>query len=181
MARRGKVKTYQLSEKGIKQLVSDLEAYKQELIRRSQLLVEELAKVGIKEAEQRIADAKGEHVDKSHTFISDLRYTSNNTVVMDITLSGGDVIFIEFGAGIYYNGGEGMIDNSPHPKGEEMGYVIGGYPKGREGHSLGVLEAWHYKGDIVHGTEATMPMLGLVNTASDKAEIAKACKKVFGK
>ena len=179
MAKRGKV--YQLSEKGIKHLIDDLEAYKQELIRRSQLLVEELAKVGIKEADKRIRNAKGEHVDKSHAFISDLRYTSNNTVVMDITLTGDDVIFIEFGAGIYYNGGEGMIDNSPHPKGEEMGYVIGGYPKGRRGHSLGILEAWHYKGDIVHGTEATMPMLGLVNTASDKAEIAKACKKVFGK
>lgn len=180
MAKRGKVKTYQLSEKGIKRLVSDLEAYKQELLRRSQLLVEELAKVGIKEAEQRIANAKGEHVDKSHSFISDLRYTGN-TVVMDITLTGNDVIFIEFGAGIHYNGGASRIDHSPHPKGEELGYVIGRYPKGREGYSLGAHDSWHYRGDVVHGTEATMPMLGLVNKAREAEEIAKACKKVFGR
>ena len=172
------VRTYQLSEKGINQLIDDLERYKNDLINRAQLLVEELAKVGISEAEKRINDAQGEQVDKSHSFIKSIRY-SGNTVIMDITLNGDDVIFIEFGAGIYYNGGESMIDHSPHPKGEEMGYVIGGYPKGREGHSLGIREAWYHNGEMVHGTQATMPMYGLIQKAQEADTIADVCRRVF--
>lgn len=172
-------KTYQLSEKGVKQLRDDLEAYKTTLLQKAQMLVEELAKEGIKEGNRRFAVAKGEFVDKSHTLeITNVDVVGNN-VVVEITGTGDDIIFIEFGAGIHYNGGKDIVDSSPHPKGEEMGYVIGGYPKGRKGHSLGTHDSWHYKGQVVHGTEATMPMLGIIEKSKETATIDKVCRKVF--
>lgn len=175
MARRKK-KVYPLSEKGINQLRGDLELYKYGLLDKAEQLVRELSDKGIETIDRRIAAAKGEYVDKEHTTITDIRLEGNK-VVMEITVQGSDIIFIEFGAGIHYNGGKSVLGTSNHPKGVDMGYTIGGYPKGREGYSLGRLDSWHYGGEVVHGTEATMPMLGAVVTAK-KAAIS-ACKKVF--
>lgn len=64
---------------------------------------------------------------------------------------GEEAVFIEFGAGVYYNGNPG---DSPHPWGVEHGYVIGGYGKHK-----GTRNAWNIaKGVVTRGTPADMPM-----------------------
>lgn len=91
-----------------------------------------------------------------------------------VLASGPDAVFIEFGAGVYHNGAAGA---SPHPKGQELGYTIGGYGKG-----FGQRKAWGYRdgsGNLIvtRGTEAMMPML---NAADRCAEIAaRIAREVF--
>ncbi len=70
-----------------------------------------------------------------------------------LRLRGEDVAFVEFGAGVHYNG-----TGSPHPLGVELGYTIGSY-----GHGQGTQDHWWYEDEngitvISYGTEATMPM-----------------------
>lgn len=47
------------------------------------------------------------------------------------------MLFIEFGAGIHYNGSAG---SSPHPKGNEFGYTIGSYGKGLGKKIIGIIQ-----------------------------------------
>lgn len=70
-----------------------------------------------------------------------------------LRLRGDDVMFVEFGAGVHYNG-----PGSPHPMGAELGFTIGSY-----GHGQGTQDYWWYvdrnaEVEISYGTEATMPM-----------------------
>ena len=81
---------------------------------------------------------------------------SGNKVVGTLYVEGEAVAFIEFGAGIKYNGAAG---SSPHDLGAELGFTIGSY-----GHGLGRFDHWYYKdpttGETIRseGTEATMPL-----------------------
>lgn len=72
-----------------------------------------------------------------------------------LRLHGEDVMFVEFGAGIHYNGSP---NSSPNPKGIELGYTIGSYGKHQ-----GLEDHWFYEDDngitvISYGTKAVMPM-----------------------
>lgn len=172
---KSRVKKYQLSADGINLLISDLEAYKKRLLAKTEQLLKELAKRGIKTAKERIQGTIGDSDKNVKVEVSDITYAGNN-VIMTISASGEDILFIEFGAGIFYNGGE--VDKSPHPWGEEMGYVIGRYPKGRKGYSLGRFMSWKTpSGETSMGTKASMPMLGAMETIY--AELNDACRKVF--
>ena len=81
-------------------------------------------------------------------------HSDNLSVVI---ASGSQAVFIEFGAGVYHNGGDGMIGSSPHPwveTGVAPDYFIGMYGKGK-----GVRNAWNIDKDTVtRGTPAAMPM-----------------------
>lgn len=172
-------KIYPLSIDGINRLIDDLEAYKKRLLVKAEQLLKELSKRGIKTAKERIQGVTGDSDKNVKVEVTDISYVGNS-VVFTISASGEDILFIEFGAGIYYNGGKGMVDHSPHPKGEEMGCVIGGYPKGRKGRSLGRFDSWTTpEGKISFGTKAAMPMLGASETIY--ASVDDACRKVFGK
>ena len=174
---RSRKKVYPLSVDGINRLVSDLEAYKKQLLTKAEQLLNELSKRGIKTANERIQGTIGDSDKNVKVEVSDISYIDNK-VVFTITASGEDILFIEFGAGIFYNGGE--VGKSPHPRGEEMGYVIGKYPKGRKGYSLGRFMSWTYgSGKVSMGTKASMPMLGASETIY--TSIDDACRKVFGK
>ena len=86
-----------------------------------------------------------------------------------------DILFLEFGAGIHYNGPAG---SSPHPKGTEFGYTIGSYG---EGH--GKQDSWVYQaptGEWVrsHGTEATMPVYNA--SLEIIRQIETIAREVFG-
>lgn len=105
-------------------------------------LLERLAYIGVKDASIRFAQSytPGEPVD-CHA-----EPTKNG---WKIVAEGKDVCFIEFGAGVYYNGTE------PYPISRPNGISnIGEFGKGR-----GKQEGWWY-GDhqYTHGTPAAMPM-----------------------
>lgn len=92
----------------------------------------------------------------------------------DVT-AGGEAVFVEFGAGVRYNGPAG---SSPHPIGADFGYLIGEYGK-KKGRNP---EGWDYvdeAGNVVHtyGVKAQMFMYNAAKQLTEEApEIAK---KVF--
>ena len=89
---------------------------------------------------------------------------------------GEDAVWVEFGAGVHYNGSAGT---SPHPKGSELGFTIGGYGKG-----MGKKDVWGFYEDgelrLTHGAPATMPMYvsftGKTHYASSNSDRAVSCK-----
>lgn len=158
-----KIKMNVLSTSSVQRAINELNAYRQTLDDKVQEFVEKLADVGIKVIEEQVAKAGKTRNDNDTISGSDT--THDTEVVIERTfygikatliLSGEEVLFIEYGAGVHYNGAVGQ---SPHPDGENLGYTIGSYGDGH-----GAQNAWYYKdpktGDIVrtYGTKATMPM-----------------------
>ena len=162
-----------LSEKSIRNAINEIESYKREFIERNEVFVRRLAELGIPVIDQNIAVAQGDS-DKSHnTYIKINSFGSYSEA--KLVFEGKSILFIEFGAGIRYNGSSGT---SPHPKGEEFGYTIGSYGKGQ-----GSKDFWFYYADtgesvMSHGTEATMPVF----RASQEIiqNIRRIAREVFG-
>lgn len=96
----------------------------------------------------------------------------NNTTV--VIANGEDAVFMEFGAGVYYNG---AVGSSPNPLGTELGFTIGSYGKGN-----GRKEVWGYRGEdgeihLTHGAPASMPLYKAVQSVS--RDIARIAREVF--
>lgn len=88
-----------------------------------------------------------------------------------ILVAGSPAIFIEFGAGIYHNGG--TIFTSLHPYGVQLGFTIASYPE-HGVPSQGRFNAWEYDGRITHGTEAQLVLYNAVRyTLPDIEDIAR--------
>ena len=151
-----------LSEKSIDEAIRQLQQYKNWLIKKTSQLVKELAEVGIPVIDENMAKASYTYDEKGVRSGSD---TSHYTHVKlqsfgsyskaNLIVQGKELMFIEFGAGVYYNGSAG---SSPHPKGEVNGMVIGSY-----GNHRGVQKVWGYYADsgelvLTHGVEAQMPV-----------------------
>lgn len=86
---------------------------------------------------------------------------------------GEDAVFMEFGAGVYYNGAVG----SPNPLGANLGLTIGSYGPN------GAKETWGYYGEdgelhLTHGTPASMPLYRAVQSV--RQDIVQIAKEVFG-
>lgn len=147
---------FSLNKKSIQESINQLNQYKEDLRRKNDEFVKRLAELGIPVINQNISVAEGDS-DKSHTTYINIDSSGEHAIVK-LVVEGKDIAFIEFGSGIFYNGGQGMIGKSPHPKGEEKGYTIGSYGKGH-----GKQNTWGYYDDggqliLSHGTEATMPV-----------------------
>ena len=171
-----KVIRINLSEKDIDRAIKELEQYKVEIIRKTELLrkkiaerIGALAQSGFNGAI--VDDLTGENsgVKKAEVQVS-IDERENVSVVI---AAGEDAVWVEFGAGVYYNGSAG---GSPHPKGSELGFTIGGYGKG-----MGKRQTWGFYEDgelyLTHGVPATMPMYNAMKTTCD--EIVAIAKEVF--
>lgn len=153
----------ELSVKSIENLKKELLNYKNDEL--PNLLVkftEELLKIGIQVVDERMNNASYKFdkdnimsgADPSHnTFVRISKFGSN--VKATLVVTGRELLFIEFGAGVSFNTEKG---SSPHEKGEEFGFTIGSYGKG-----YGSRKVWGYyndNGDLVltRGVKAEMPM-----------------------
>lgn len=162
-----------LSHKSIQNAINEVRKYQREFIEKNELFVRRLAELGIPVIDQNISVAQGDS-DKNHnTYIKINSFGSYSEA--KLVVEGSDLLYIEFGSGIHYNGSSGT---SPHPKGEEFGYTIGSYGKGQ-----GSKDFWFYYADtgeavMSHGTEATMP----VYKASVEIiqNIRRIAREVFG-
>ncbi|VYT08902.1 Uncharacterised protein [uncultured Clostridium sp.] len=162
-----------LSQKSIQNAISEVRKYQRELIDKNELFVRRLAELGIPVIDQNIAVAQGDS-DKNHnTYIKINSFGSYSEA--KLVVEGSELLYIEFGSGIHYNGSAGT---SPHPKGEEFGYTIGSYGKGQ-----GSKDFWFYYADtgeavMSHGTQSTMP----VYKASMEIiqNIRRIAREVFG-
>lgn len=169
---------------------NDIKKVKQELINIKDVefpaqireLVTRLAKLGIPVIERQVDLAKISYDEKGIQSGSDTEHQTyldvnsyENTAVAKIVLKGRDVLFIEFGAGVYYNT---PVGQSPHPQGREYGYLIGTYGLGN-----GAKQVWGYydeKGELVltRGTKATMPMHEASLEIARK--VVEVAREVFG-
>ena len=93
---------------------------------------------------------------------------NNVTVTVDerddmtvVIANGEQAVFIEFGAGVYYNGGKGMIGSSPHQWGAENQFTIGTYGKGYGSKNAWALpkEMWQETALDKDGNTKLVPML----------------------
>lgn len=171
-----------LSAESIRDLQKQLQEYKTELNGKCDRFVLELAESGIPVLESNISQAGFKYDSNGIESGSD---TEHNTYVKvdsligmskaTLVVEGREILFIEFGAGVSYNG---SVGSSPHPKGEENGFLIGTYGMGH-----GSQKVWGYYADtgeliMTHGTKATMPMYKASLHIRD--EVVRIAKRVFG-
>lgn len=118
------------------------------------------------------------HIDQAFDY-----YMGNDTKVdttydvedntLTISANGNAICFLEFGAGVYYNGNG---SNYPYPKPSEIA-GIGEYGKGRGKQEWWVFKTDDGKKEWTHGNPAMMPMQ---HTLSDiRASIQELAREVF--
>lgn len=162
-----------LSSKSISMAIKEIEKYKKDLRNKNDEFVQRLCEIGLPVISDYASAASG---DASKNYNSYIKVNSFGTYSKATLIwEGKDILFIEFGAGIHYNGEPGT---SPHPMGNELGYVIGSYGEG-----YGKQDYWYYDdgtGAYVrsYGTEGTMPMYR--SSLKIQEQIAKIAKEIFG-
>lgn len=159
----------------ITQAIQELEDYKNGLQFKAEKLQRYIAEY-VRDYAQALFDGAIVSVDA----ITGLPYRAEVNVSVEtnghtsaIIAQGEEVAFIEFGAGVAFNG---SVGSSPHPMGDTMGFTIGSYGKGK-----GKQQVWGYKvaGDLylTRGTPAQMPLYNsLLMATSDLIDIAR---KIF--
>ena len=173
-----KVISFSLSENGVDKALQELQAYKQELTEKTNTLRQRVAERLREEAEQGFNGAIVDDIIKGGTPIkAQVSVTIDDRETVTVVVAdntNGHAVWVEFGAGVYHNGSAG---SSPHPRGAELGFTIGGYGKG-----YGRKKVWGYdNGDglkLTHGTPARMPMSQAMNTVIN--DIVSIAREVFG-
>lgn len=169
-----KVIKVKLSEDDINDAISELNKYKQEFMRKVETFRTRVAEALANEAKQGFNGAIVDDLTDGAEIASVNVSVTQRGDVSVVIASGEDAIWVEFGAGVYHNGSAG---SSPHPKGAELGMIIGGYGKG-----MGKKKVWGYREDgelkLTHGTPARMPMSRSVTTVCN--DIAIIAREVFG-
>lgn len=146
--------TFSLSTSSIERAVQELRDLKEELRYKNSLFVQRLAEAGLVVVNStKFSEGTSDFYDlRSYVFIDESGANTRATLV----LSGKDVAFIEFGAGVHYNGQGG---SSPNPFGQKLGMTIGSYGLGH-----GLEDHWFYFDEDLgryrfsYGTRAAMPM-----------------------
>lgn len=165
MAKR--VVEFTLSAKSIDKAIREIEQYKLWINKKCDELAERLAIIGAREA---AVSFGGAYYDGEKDATVSVEPIENG---WKIVATGGSVFFIEFGAGVYFNGAE------PYPLPRPEGIApIGGYGKGQ-----GKKDTWGYydaSGNLVlsHGNPAAMPMYTALRTMEQ--EVIRIAKEVFG-
>lgn len=162
----------ELSIHSMQEAINYIEQYKRYMILKTARFVEELASVGIPVIDANM-NTEGDSDPEHYAFVKVHSYGDYSEAIL--TVQGRDLLFIEFGAGVHYNGAAGSSD---HPKGTEWGYTIGSY-----GHGHGAEDFWWYQDDSgdskkSYGTKASMPVLQADKEIMSK--VREVARKVFG-
>lgn len=142
-----------LSQGSIQEARDQLTSTDEWLMEKTEELVRKLAEHGIPVIDRKIAQAQGDSNKNHYTHVDIVSFQTYARATL--VVEGRDLLFIEYGAGVHYNG---HPHSSPHPYGVQKGYTIGDYsPK-----HLGLRDSWFYRdaGGLhrSYGTEATMPV-----------------------
>ena len=169
-----RVISFGLSVQYIDRAMKELADYKQDILKKTELLRERVAERLCVEAQSGFNGAVVDDLVRGGQKFAQVRVTVDNRGDMTVVIADGqDAVWIEFGAGVYHNGSPG---SSPHPHGVELGMTIGGFGKGN-----GKKETWGYYEEgtlkLTHGTPAVMPMARAVTTVCN--EIAEIAREVF--
>lgn len=169
---------FSLSASSIGQAIHELRAYREDFKQRCEALRRMVAERIRWSAENGFRMAVVSDVIFGQDTPNDVTVTAEDRDNITVVIaSGTQAIFIEFGAGVYHNGGKGMIGQSPHPWGAERGFAIGMYGKGH-----GQRNAWGYTDGgtltVTRGTPAAMPMYRGMQEAI--LNFASMVREVFG-
>lgn len=170
-----KVISLGLSTSEINRAMKELADYKQEILRKTELLREKVAERMADEAKNGFSGAVVDDLTRGGQRFAQVDVSVDNRgSVTVVVASGEDAVWVEFGAGVYHNG---SLGSSPHPHGAELGMIIGGFGKGN-----GKKEVWGFYEDgelkLTRGTPARMPMALAVTTVCN--DIQSIAKEVFG-
>lgn len=170
-----KVISFGLSTSEINRAMKELADYKQEILRKTELLREKVAERMADEAKNGFSGAVVDDLTRGGQRFAQVDVSVDNRgSVTVVVASGEDAVWVEFGAGVYHNG---SLGSSPHPHGAELGMTIGGFGKGN-----GKKEVWGFyeNGELKlsRGTPARMPMALAVTTVCN--DIQSIAKEVFG-
>ena len=172
--------TFSLDSSSINRAIREVRAYSEEVKQKTEQLRKKVAERIQWSASQGFSSAVVSDVfkgDPPKTSAVTVNITHGDQVSIVFT-DGEEAVFIEYGAGVYHNGGQGMIGSSPHPwvqNGvETRPFFIGMY-----GHGKGARNAWNIDRDTVtHGTPAAMPMYRGFMEA--KNALDEMVREVFG-
>ena len=168
----------ELSSKGIQSIIDQLQDYKQDLHRKTELLCKRLAEVGLTVAQTKIGESP---LGKTISMRSDMEPSKAGCKAMLIA-SGqtksndygtvNTLLLVEFGSGIHFN----PVDN---PKAGEFGMGVGTFPGQIHAFDPG---GWYYWGEDekwhhTYGTKATMPMYNA--SVAIREQVAAITKEVF--
>lgn len=156
----------------INSIISQLNKYEADTLRRIEMLAEKAATDIAMKASALFSNASVNVQPRGGFENAKVRISvTRQGDVMYVIAEGAEAVFIEFGTGVFFNGSAG---SSPHPDGVALGMTIGNYGLGN-----GKKEAWAYtdeNGDIVvtRGTPAAMPMYrSMRDVANNIYDIAK--------
>lgn len=160
--------TLTLDTKSIDNAIEELQGYKVELNSKTEKLLDLMLEHGEDYAINELG-----HIDTGETLSSIYGYRDGDKGVI---LAGGNAIWLEFGTGIRHNGPAG---GSPHPKGTELGMIIGEYGQGKGANPGGW---WYYDGDEVKHTYGIPATMFMWRTSRELEESAtELAKEVFKK
>ena len=161
-----KVIRCKLDPDSIEKAIKELSDYRYELLKKVDLLMDALLQDGLIESTNRLASTIGD----SHDAVTgkEIILDEEDKIVATIFLYGPDALFIEFGAGIYYNNG------NAHPEAAVNGYGVGTYPSEHPPNRAINPGYWWYKGDdgarhLSLGTKASMPIYYASETIRNNA------------
>jgi len=169
-----KVIRFGLSVNEIGKAIKELDKFKKDLDRKAALLREKIAERLASDAQSGFTGAVVDDLVKGGARYADVNVTVTDRGDISVVIANGeDAVWAEFGAGVTHNGAAG---SSPHPKGQELGFVIGGYGMGR-----GKQQRWKFKeGEELiwtRGAPAAMPMYRSVQSVI--ADLPKLAREVF--
>lgn len=167
-----------LSSKGIQSIIDQLEDYKQDLHRKTELLCQHLAEAGMTVAQTAVGESSlGKTItlriemEPSKVGCKAMLIATGQTKSNDYgTIS--TLCLVEFGAGIHYN-------HTENPKAPEFGMGVGTFPNQKWAFNedgwwyLGDDNEWHHS----YGVKATMPMYNA--SVAIRQQVVAITKEVF--
>lgn len=167
--------TVTLSADGIEKAIGQIRAYQADIRQKTLIYKKRLSERLSELVESGFNQSSGDDVLDGSAEVPDISVSVEDSgEITIVSASGKEVVFIEFGAGVYHNG---AVGSSPHPNGEQLSFTIGSYGQGK-----GAREVWGYYDEsgalkLTHGTPASMPMYNAVKQVI--AEAAQLAREVF--
>jgi hypothetical protein len=160
--------TMKLDPDSIGKAIKELQAYKKDLAKKVQQLIDRMVEYGEDYAINQVG-----HVDTGETVSSIHGYRNGNKGVI---VAGGNSIWLEFGTGVKHNTPQG---SSPHPKGQELGMTIGDYGQGKGANPQGW---WYYDDDRIKHTFGIRANMFMWKTARELERVApELAREVFAR
>lgn len=163
-----------LSVSGIENAIKEFKTYTNSFDLKCERLIERLIEVGIPVIERNIGSFKGDSSRNSNVYFELHRFPNEKSAWGKLVAQNEDILFIEFGAGIYWNRGR-----QSHPQEREFGYGVGTYPG--QTHAFDENGWWYWNGfrrTHSYGTESTMPVYNAYVEMRDR--VLDIAREVFG-